>query len=138
MCFPTSKKKVPPLIPHFPPPPPQRTMGKKRRSTTKKNSTPTEQKFDPADAKIAPINSWEDIADEEDLFHLQRDKISLSRFDEGGHRGRGEYDEDEGEGEEVVMGLEEFGYPQSDSDDGVEKEDDGVKQSKGRGRKKTG
>lgn len=53
-------------------------MGKKRKAQHSEQSAA--RAFNPADGKIGPVRTFEDIADSEDEFHLNRDKIQL---DEG-------------------------------------------------------
>ncbi|KAF8454242.1 Sas10 C-terminal domain-containing protein [Terfezia claveryi] len=78
------------------------------------------KEWDPADSKIAAINSYEDVMDEVDEFHLQRDKVLLDdsagtgRKDSRGGKGRDGDEESEVEG---VWGL------MSDEDD--DEDDDG-------------
>jgi U3 small nucleolar RNA-associated protein 3 len=52
-------------------------MGKKRKAGS--SGGKRQKVSEPPSAKLA-LNSWEDIADSEDEFHLNRDKILL---DEG-------------------------------------------------------
>lgn len=52
-------------------------MGKKRKAGGRAYGEPTEAKEE--DSKVA-IRNWEDVADSEDEFHINRDKILL---DEG-------------------------------------------------------
>ncbi|KAF8242639.1 hypothetical protein K440DRAFT_607139 [Wilcoxina mikolae CBS 423.85] len=85
-------------------------MGKKRRSTSSRTGAPSSApSINPKEAKLAAINTWADVADEEDAFHLQRDAVALSANDRGP---RDESDEDE-----EVMGLGQYGYEQSDDDE---------------------
>jgi len=104
-------------------------MGKKRRSTSSRSGAagtsgprPT---INPKDAGLTKVTTWEEIADEEDTFQLQRDQVALDALDLG-RRGGEEGDEEE------VMGLEEYGYEQSDEDEDAEDEEDegaGIAQS---------
>lgn len=50
--------------------------GKKRKAS----APPIARPFDAADGKLGPVRTYEDLANSEDEFHLNRDKIS---FDEG-------------------------------------------------------
>lgn len=52
-------------------------MAKKRKAGGRAYGEPTKQKDD--DSKLA-ISTWEDVADSEDEFHINRDKVLL---DEG-------------------------------------------------------
>lgn len=51
-------------------------MAKKRKASSQgQRSGPRE--FDPADGKLGPISTYEDVANSEDEFHINRDKIML-------------------------------------------------------------
>ena len=93
-------------------------MGKKRRSAFSRTGATGASTSGPdinaKDAKLAKVTTWEDIADEEDTFHLQRDQVALDR---------GRHDEEDDD-EEEVMGLGEYGYEQSDEDKEDEHEED--------------
>lgn len=52
-------------------------MGKKRKAGGKPFGQPGPRDIDEADAKLR-INTYEDVADSEDEFHINRDKILLS------------------------------------------------------------
>ncbi|KAH0614671.1 uncharacterized protein H6S33_000307 [Morchella sextelata] len=78
-------------------------MAKKRRSTASKGpSGPRE--LNPEDAKIAAFNTWEDIPDEEDEFHISRDKVLL----EGENVGRRRVDEYGEVSDEEVLALDNY------------------------------
>lgn len=51
-------------------------MGKKRKAGGKPLGRPGPREIDEADAKLR-INTYEDVADSEDEFHINRDKILL-------------------------------------------------------------
>jgi U3 small nucleolar RNA-associated protein 3 len=52
-------------------------MGKKRKASGR-NAQPTgPREVDPADARLGPINSYEDVANSEDEYFLGRDKLML-------------------------------------------------------------
>lgn len=51
-------------------------MGKKRKAGGKPLGQPGAREIDEADAKLR-INTYEDVADSEDEFHINRDKILL-------------------------------------------------------------
>lgn len=55
-------------------------MGKKRKASGQHSAAPTVKSLDAADGKLGPVRTYEDIADSEDEFHMNRDKILL---DEG-------------------------------------------------------
>lgn len=66
-------------------------MGKKRKTPVTRSDEPRE--FDTKDAKIGPIRSFEDVADSEDEFHINRDKVML---DDGPGAKRRKHWEEEG------------------------------------------
>ncbi|KAG0638902.1 hypothetical protein HOY80DRAFT_1016154 [Tuber brumale] len=88
-------------------------MAKKRR-----NPKPAQPKVlrgvDPNDAKIGPIETWEDVADEEDAFHISRDKVLLEDdiFDE------------DGPSDEEVLGLSDSDSEAPDQDEDMSEEDE--------------
>ena len=51
-------------------------MGKKRKASSGVTDPPAERGVDPKDAKLN-INSFRDVADSEDEFHLNQDEILL-------------------------------------------------------------
>lgn len=50
-------------------------MAKKRKAPARKSDEP--KAFDPKDSKFNSIQTYEDVADSEDEFHINRDKILL-------------------------------------------------------------
>lgn len=52
-------------------------MAKKRKASGRFESTNKENGFELKGGKIAPITSYEDVADSEDEFHINRDKLLL-------------------------------------------------------------
>ncbi|KAI5852644.1 Sas10/Utp3 family protein [Morchella snyderi] len=97
-------------------------MAKKRRSTTSKGpSGPRE--LNPEDAKMAAFNTWEDIPDEEDEFHISRDKVLL----EGESVGRRKADEYGEVSDEEVLALDNYmddSEGESEGSDNSEDEED--------------
>lgn len=55
-------------------------MAKKRKAQSKFTATEDRKGFEERGGKLGPITTFEDVADSEDEFHIQRDKIML---DEG-------------------------------------------------------
>lgn len=68
-------------------------MGKKRKAGVKPLGHPGPREIDEADAKLR-INNYEDVADSEDEFHINRDKILLG---EDSHQGKRRRLQEEGE-----------------------------------------
>lgn len=56
----------------------RRKMAKKRKASGRKSDGP--KSFNVADGNLGPIRTYEDVADSEDDFHINRDKVLL---DEG-------------------------------------------------------
>ena len=52
-------------------------MAKKRKAPIQKFDEP--KAFDPKDGKLGPIHTYEDVADSEDEFHMNRDNILLDK-----------------------------------------------------------
>lgn len=69
-------------------------MGKKRKASGRTATANVPKEFDPEDGKLGPIDTYEDVADSEDEFHINRDKILL---DEGPDAKRRRKWEEEGE-----------------------------------------
>jgi uncharacterized protein YjcR len=53
------------------------TMAKKRKASARPYGQSEAREIRDADAKIKPIQSFKDVADSEDEFHINRDKILL-------------------------------------------------------------
>lgn len=52
-------------------------MAKKRKASGRFESANEENGFESKGGKIGPITSYEDVADSEDEFHINRDKVLL-------------------------------------------------------------
>ncbi|KAI9779324.1 MAG: hypothetical protein M1839_007432 [Geoglossum umbratile] len=68
-------------------------MAKKRKASGRPHGQPEVQGVGDADARIKPIQSFEDVADSEDEFHVNRDKILLE--DTVGQKGRERWGEED-------------------------------------------
>ncbi len=55
-------------------------MAKKRKASSHEGGEEDTNGFEEKGEKMGPITTFEDVADEEDEFHIQRDKVLL---DEG-------------------------------------------------------
>lgn len=55
-------------------------MAKKRKASGRTGAAENASGFEPRGGKLDPITTYEDVADSEDEFHIQRDKLLL---DEG-------------------------------------------------------
>lgn len=101
------------------------TMAKKRKGSSR-SGPKSPKEFDEKDAKIGTISTYEDVADSEDDFHIQRDKVMLDDGPEA-KRQRKWADEDaflQQSDEEIL------GYDDASSDD--DEEDKPAKNSKER------
>ncbi|MCJ1478629.1 hypothetical protein MMC13_007310 [Lambiella insularis] len=91
-------------------------MGKKRKVTGKLHTAATPTDGDPSEAKLR-INTYEDVADSEDEFHINRDKILL---DEGPARKRQRKQEEE---DALLEPSDEEVLAYGSSEDDLEEED---------------
>ncbi|KAL7275415.1 something about silencing protein 10 [Rhizina undulata] len=106
-------------------------MARKNKSS-RTPKAPGPRAFDPKDSKISAIRSWEDVADEEDQFHISRDKI-LFEDDTAGRRG----DDDFAASDEEVMALSGVD-DDSDSDEDSEAYDESEDEDSSRKRSQVG
>jgi len=67
-------------------------MGKKRKASGRASDEAIRRDVDPSDAKLR-LSTYKDVADSEDEFHLNRDKVLL---DDGPDRKRQRRQEEEG------------------------------------------
>lgn len=51
--------------------------GKKRKASGQQPKSSGPREFDEKDGKLGPIRTFEDVADSEDEFHINRDKVML-------------------------------------------------------------
>ncbi|KAI5459878.1 Sas10 C-terminal domain-containing protein [Mariannaea sp. PMI_226] len=85
-------------------------MGKKRKASGRNDQSSGPQELDPSDARLGPIATFEDVADSEDEYFINRDRIMLE--DEPGSKRRRKDDEDFELSDEEVLG-----YDESDEED---------------------
>jgi U3 small nucleolar RNA-associated protein 3 len=52
-------------------------MAKKRKAPSRTTVTETTEGWNKKDGKLAAFNTFEDVADEQDEFHITRDKVML-------------------------------------------------------------
>jgi U3 small nucleolar RNA-associated protein 3 len=52
-------------------------MAKKRKVSNRSTDLKPSNEFDPNGGKLGPITTYEDVADSEDEFHINRDKVLL-------------------------------------------------------------
>ncbi|RCI15989.1 hypothetical protein L249_2992 [Ophiocordyceps polyrhachis-furcata BCC 54312] len=89
-------------------------MGKKRRAPGRASEPQGPRELDPADARLGPISTFEDVADSEDEYFLARDQILLD--DEPASKRKRSIDEDMELSDEEI-----FPYQDPSSDAGRRK-----------------
>jgi U3 small nucleolar RNA-associated protein 3 len=52
-------------------------MGQKRKASSRFLTSTEPREVDPKDARLGPIETFADVADSEDEFHLNRDEVLL-------------------------------------------------------------
>ncbi|KFH44960.1 hypothetical protein ACRE_042560 [Hapsidospora chrysogenum ATCC 11550] len=88
-------------------------MAKKRKAS--RNAQPSGPKeLDPADARLAPVSTYEDVANSEDEYFIKRDELMLND-EPGSKRRRTEDDDIEFSDEEIL------GYQDTDEDEAAAK-----------------
>ncbi|KAI1212176.1 Sas10 C-terminal domain-containing protein [Annulohypoxylon truncatum] len=94
-------------------------MGKKRKASSGPPQPKGPREYDPADARLGPINSYEDVADSEDEYFLNKDQIL---FDDGPKSKKQRRIEEE---EEFLENSDEeaLAYDDENSDDDGEGDD---------------
>ncbi|KAF9761819.1 hypothetical protein IL306_003722 [Fusarium sp. DS 682] len=85
-------------------------MAKKRKASGRNNAPSGPKELDPSDARLGPITTYEDVADSEDEYFMNRDQILLDE-EPNSKRRRKEDDDIELSDEEVL------GYEDSDSEE---------------------
>lgn len=99
-------------------------MGKKRKASGRVSEPKEPAELNPADARLGPVSTFEDVANSEDEYFLHRDKIMLA--DEPGSKRMKRDDEPLELSDEEVLGYED-----SDSDnDNYDDNDDGGNSTK--------
>ncbi|KJZ72841.1 hypothetical protein HIM_07785 [Hirsutella minnesotensis 3608] len=84
-------------------------MGKKRKASGHLSGPKGPKELDPTDARLGPISTYEDVANSEDEFFLNQDKIML---EDGPNSKRRKKDDEDLE----LSDQEIYGYQDSDSD----------------------
>ncbi|KAH7159932.1 Sas10 C-terminal domain-containing protein [Dactylonectria estremocensis] len=91
-------------------------MAKKRKASGRNAQPNGPQELNVADARLGPITTFEDVADSEDEFFMEREQILLE--DEPGSKRRRKAEEDMEMSDEEVLGYED---EDSDNDDEPQK-----------------
>ncbi|KAI1144622.1 Sas10 C-terminal domain-containing protein [Hypoxylon sp. FL0543] len=94
-------------------------MGKKRKASSAPSEPKGPREYNPADARLGPINSYEDVADSEDEYFMNKDQIL---FDDGPKSKKQKRLEEE---EEFLENSDEeaLAYDDESSDDEEEEDD---------------
>lgn len=58
----------------------------KRKASGRSNVAAADNGFEPRGGRLEPITSYEDVADSEDEFHINRDKVLLDEGPEAKRR----------------------------------------------------
>ncbi|KFA67433.1 hypothetical protein S40285_00142 [Stachybotrys chlorohalonatus IBT 40285] len=93
-------------------------MAKKRKASGRGGAPSGPRDVDPADARIGPIATYEDVADSEDEYFINRDKIMLDDGPDSKRRRKDEDDDMELSEEEIL------GYDDSDESDAQDAEEE--------------
>ena len=80
-------------------------MAKKRKASGRSQQPSGPKELDKADARLGPITTYEDVADSEDEFFMNRDQLMLE--DEPGSKRRRKEDDDMELSDEEILGGED-------------------------------
>ncbi|KAI9891152.1 MAG: hypothetical protein M1814_002995 [Vezdaea aestivalis] len=92
-------------------------MAKKRKASSQLNGGAEYNKKEKLSSRLGPINTFEDVADSEDEFHINRDKILLDRNPRPGTKGPSAEELLELSDEEVFAFSDDDSNEDSDLDD---------------------
>ncbi|KND92138.1 Uncharacterized protein C3B8.09 [Tolypocladium ophioglossoides CBS 100239] len=87
-------------------------MGKKRKTSGRNTEPKGPKELDRADARLGPISTYEDVANSEDEYFLNQDKITLD--DEPGSKRRRKEEEDFELSDEEILGYEDTDSDESE------------------------
>ncbi|CAM1502977.1 Fc.00g077530.m01.CDS01 [Cosmosporella sp. VM-42] len=105
-------------------------MGKKRKASGR-NAQPTGPKeVDPTDARLGPITTYEDVADSEDEYFLNRDQIMLD--EEPNSKRRRKEDDDLEFSDEEILAYDDDNDSEDDEDEEGEEEEERPKKKGGK------
>ncbi|KAI1412946.1 Sas10 C-terminal domain-containing protein [Hypoxylon sp. FL1857] len=93
-------------------------MGKKRKASSAPSEPKGPREYNPADARLGPINTYEDVADSEDEYFMNKDQIL---FDDGPKSKKQKRLEEE---EEFLENSDEEALAYDDEGSDEEEEDD--------------
>ncbi|KAJ3535201.1 hypothetical protein NM208_g7231 [Fusarium decemcellulare] len=103
-------------------------MAKKRKASGRNNAPSGPKEVDPSDARLAPITTFEDVADSEDEYFMNKDQILLDDEPNSKRRRKGEDDME-------LSDDEILGYEDDDSEDDDDEQDKRPRKTKGSGSK---
>ncbi|KAF4956426.1 hypothetical protein FSARC_11562 [Fusarium sarcochroum] len=90
-------------------------MAKKRKASGRNNAPSGPKELEPSDARLGPITTFEDVADSEDEYFINRDQILLD--DEPNSKRRRKQDDDIELSDEEVLGYEDSDSDEDDEDE---------------------
>lgn len=90
-------------------------MAKKRKVSGRSNAPSGPKELDPSEARLGPITTYEDVADSEDEYFMNRDQILLDEAP--GSKRRRKEDEDIELSDEEVLGYEDSDSEEEDDQD---------------------
>ncbi|KAF4437512.1 SAS10 involved in silencing [Fusarium acutatum] len=98
-------------------------MAKKRKASGRSNAPSGPKELDPSEARLGPITTYEDVADSEDEYFMNRDQILLDEAPDSKRRRKEDFD--------IELSDEEvLGYEDSDSEE-EDDHDDQPRKNKG-------
>ncbi|CAG7562942.1 unnamed protein product [Fusarium equiseti] len=90
-------------------------MAKKRKASGRNNAQSGPKELDASDARLGPITTYEDVADSEDEYFMNRDQILLD--DEPNSKRRRKEDDDIELSDEEILGYEDSDSEEDDVQD---------------------
>ena len=96
-------------------PPNPTNMAKKRKASGRNNAQSGPKELDASDARLGPITTYEDVADSEDEYFMNRDQILLD--DEPNSKRRRKEDDDIELSDEEILGYEDSDSEEDDVQD---------------------
>ncbi|KAF4123169.1 U3 small nucleolar RNA-associated protein 3 [Geosmithia morbida] len=117
-------------------------MAKKRKATGRQGQPTGPKEVDSADARLGPISTYKDVADSEDEFFMERDRLMLD--DEPDSKRRRRHDDDIELSDEEILGDDDSSEesdekpekkqpPKSKRKKAVESDDEGGEEEEGEG-----
>ncbi|XXG96513.1 3-dehydrosphinganine reductase [Hypoxylon texense] len=108
-------------------------MAKKRKAASGPSEPKGPRDYNPSDARLGPINSYEDIADSEEEYFLNKDQILFENGPKSKKQKRQEEEEAFLENsDEEALGYDDEGSDDEESDDQDDRKRKSTKSAKGR------